>query len=1016
MSAPLLKTAAPRRRVLVAGDVCLDVVGVPLPPPISAVANPENWQLTGETRTHFLPGGAMLLAKFIRASRMEPLISEADAEARKLIKAGKLGNQSPEDLRRNMRNQTRLKHTREHEEQVIGPRPLKPKGINSDKSGQLFQDDFLEIAERLRRDEIVHSLISVNAFPSTMNPDEKSTTLRVERKQGFSGPEEDGSPPSLELEYSNDPVDIVVLDDTGNRFRKGDSGNPWPSVLARAKENGPNPLIVYKLHRPLPTGATSGSLSAGKNPEIANKLWDAVAENHRDNRIIIVSVDDLREAGAPISLGLSWERTALDVVWHLLHVERFAALQECPRLIVRLGLDGAVLWHGVNKGNPETRMHQAFLVYDPQGIEGSFALKVPGEMVSGGSAFAAAFVEKLAAADDGTFSVLLQSRMSAQKNNPSGLANADALVVEAIKEGLLASRRLFQLGFGQSSKHPNYPGPELFKNGCDVGSFCFHAIKIIPETNEPDRNYWRLLDSIFEGQTSLLHAAVALTATKRNIYASPEEEQGAKALKSVPTAKFGALQTYDRCEIESYRALHTLLRDYLCARSAQRPLSIAVFGPPGAGKSFGVKEVAAALKGQRDCKEVQELTFNLSLYQKPEELAGAFHLVRDAALRGKVPLVFFDEFDNSLEQQPLGWLRHFLAPMQDGEFLDRGAPHPIGQAIFVFAGGTCGTYREFASHPGIESDRFKALKGPDFLSRLRATLDIPSLNFLTASEAEIKKGQIIQPLGTFDPYGPVVGFPCQAAILLRRANILAFNLPKKGPNLKRADGSLAIKPEVLRALLHLPQFEHGNRSFEALLDMSHLAGAADYIASLLPPPFQMSLHANAQHMAQLVSTDFPFPPKELDLIAEEIHKAYLAERRRKKLFVASKASHKKWKLLSEFYRDRNRAAAISIPDKLRFIGLWFRKTSGKPSSTFPLDLQKRPRLIERLAQAEHDRWIADQRSQGYVYGPIEDHALLTHPDVKPWSELSKQKKDQDRDAVRSIPKFLAAGGYVLTMA
>ena len=34
--------------------------------------------------------------------------------------------------------------------------------------------------------------------------------------------------------------------------------------------------------------------------------------------------------------------------------------------------------------------------------------------------------------------------------------------------------------------------------------------------------------------------------------------------------------------------------------------------------------------------------------------------MRDEALRGKIPLVFWDEFDSSLEGMPLGWLRYFL--------------------------------------------------------------------------------------------------------------------------------------------------------------------------------------------------------------------------------------------------------------------------------------------------------------------------------------------------------------------
>jgi hypothetical protein len=1026
--------ASQSRRILVAGDVCLDVIGVPIPPKSSGPTG-ENWRITGERRTHFLPGGAMLLAKFVRAPRMAKALQEAEEEARKEIKKSKRKMKPDEvkECRWALRDKKRREITQSAEDEVIGPRPLRPEGIadgvEKPLSSPLYQDDFINIAERLRRDEIVHSLMGVTLFATTNKKDDKTTVLRVEKEYGYSGPINSEHEPSLKIEYpvSETPPEIIVLDDTGNRFRKGarrdseDDCNPWPAAIPPEEEAAVveevKPLIVYKLHRPLPS---HGSEKNGPLPQSSetvpvhssraepNRLWSAVRKHHPDNRIVIVSIDDLRQAGAPISGGLSWERTALDVVWHLLHFEHFSELRDCPRLVVRLGLDGAILWQA-SKTDGELR-HRAWLVYDPKCIEGSFALDIPGTMVSCGSAFTAALVHCLAKPEEDGFSELLKpvdNRQDREAGEP------EQLLLKAIKAGLQASRQLLLLGFGDYLAQPNYPGPELFKDD-GTGSFFSHPIPIFRHAGEPDRAFWRLLDSIFVGQREHLARVVNLTATKRKEGAADEEIKALELLKAVPLACYGALQTHDRGEIENYRALHTLLRDYLCARATQRPLSIGVFGPPGAGKSFGVKEVAASLKGQRDCKEIEPLTFNLSLYQTPEELSAAFHLVRDISLRGKAPLVFFDEFDTSLGGKPLGWLRYFLAPMQDGEFLDRGAPHPIGQAIFIFAGGTSAYYDEFKRHPGLTDPEFKSCKGPDFLSRLRATLDIPSLNFLTPCEPIKENGKRIQPSDTFDPYGPIEAFPCEAAILLRRASILAFNLPKKASSVVRADGSMDIAPEVLRALLRLPQFVHGNRSFEALLDMSHLVDTSAFTPALLPAPFQVPLHANAEHIAQLVSTEFPFPAKELERIAEQIHEAYLKERSGNNKINKEEPSHQPWSDLSEFYRQRNRVSAESIPDKLRSIGLWFRKVSGKPSATFPINEEERDGLIERLAQAEHDRWVADQRRQGYAHGSVKDPVALTHPDIKRWSELSDEKKNQDRDAVRRIPTALAAAGYEVT--
>ena len=43
-------------------------------------------------------------------------------------------------------------------------------------------------------------------------------------------------------------------------------------------------------------------------------------------------------------------------------------------------------------------------------------------------------------------------------------------------------------------------------------------------------------------------------------------------------------------------------------------------------------------------------------------------LFEQTLLQNRIPFVFWDEFDTSLSETALGWLRYFLAPMQDGKF------------------------------------------------------------------------------------------------------------------------------------------------------------------------------------------------------------------------------------------------------------------------------------------------------------------------------------------------------------
>ena len=69
-------------------------------------------------------------------------------------------------------------------------------------------------------------------------------------------------------------------------------------------------------------------------------------------------------------------------------------------------------------------------------------------------------------------------------------------------------------------------------------------------------------------------------------------EGDGEACWGLPVERMAAWASVDRTEIESMRSVRNIIREYLSQSRRTRPLNLAVFGPPGAGKSFAIKQMA----------------------------------------------------------------------------------------------------------------------------------------------------------------------------------------------------------------------------------------------------------------------------------------------------------------------------------------------------------------------------------------------------------------------------------------
>ena len=547
----------------------------------------------------------------------------------------------------------------------------------------------------------------------------------------------------LQIQQDDENATVVALNDGNNGFR--DLEHAWPKALANPNSGS---LIIVNMKPPLAEGA----------------LWQRLSQEHLVRTVVVVDADDLRELGANISRGLSWERTAVTFEDQIGASPALRKLDECAHLLVWFGLEGAI-YRRRAAGESETA-----LFYVPRSAEGETALAYAGRVLGATSAICAVLAIHL---------------------REHGLDSIE----EVVGDALSAARSLHARGVKLHDEGEADSAAALrHQTG---GRDLVASVKI----SGADEN-WSILADVHRGRMAELAERIVI------------EGSGATSHR-VPVGVFGAFETIDRSEIESFRTVGILLGDYARKVDATKPLSIAVFGPPGSGKTFGVKQIARSL---RSAGVETGLQFNLSQWDTQEDLVGALHQVRDVVLEGRTPLVFFDEFDASEGSSALGWLKYFLAPMQQGQFRDHGAMHPVGKSIFVFAGGTSHSFAEFSNAERSDATDFRKAKGPDFVSRLRGFIDIKGINKEMAADE---------------------------SYVIRRATKLRSMIERKFPALL-ADRTAQVDPGVLRAFLTVPDYKHGVRSLEALLEMSALNGKKRFDRASLPARDQLELHTDAQ--------------------------------------------------------------------------------------------------------------------------------------------------------------------------
>jgi hypothetical protein len=626
-------------------------------------------------------------------------------------------------------------------------------------------------------------------------------------------------------------------------------------------------------------------------------FWQ-VLDDHRPSVCIICSVNMLRREGAAISRRLSWEQTVEDLATDLLLFDKLQALARFGHLVVRIGMIGAVYFrtdckgrtadlvfaptakNGIYRDPIEDGSHEGqntFLAAALTRTIAEFGAKDPtrahfvNALKSGLAASMCAFDNgyrvnwnqesgyNISAGND-----LIKNLCTTGSPSAADLIGKEYVASDAIGGRIFGdtpipaevldrppgswSGRSSTWELLRTALNPSHHGfnEQVSRINVGVAIVLFGQDRVLNQTWDPKDDY-EILKVLTRPSCSAsseeMRDHITLSPGQKPTIPTSLTSQHSRQTSNhpaiyVPVMNFGQLTVVERNEIEGIRSIRNLVQSYheqsVHSHALVPPISVAVFGPPGSGKSFAVKQIVEDInRSLHDSHSgLETVEYNMAQLRNVEELGDAITRASVINNEGKTPVIFFDEFDCPFGGNELGWLKYFLAPMQDGTFYGVRQTIKIGRAVFVFAGGIyhafnafdpsadmghgASTRREFDE---VERRRrvFADQKGPDFVSRLRGHINILPVN---SDEGEIKP-------------------------IIRRAIILRGLMQKRGLIVRTGNNAVAyIDEDIVYALLSLDRYRHGARSMEAILQMCSPIEEKIEKASL-PSRSQLNMHIDA---------------------------------------------------------------------------------------------------------------------------------------------------------------------------
>lgn len=145
-----------------------------------------------------------------------------------------------------------------------------------------------------------------------------------------------------------------------------------------------------------------------------------------------------------------------------------------------------------------------------------------------------------------------------------------------------------------------------------------------------------------------------------------------------------------------------------------------------------------------------------------------------------------------------------------------------------------------------------------------------------------------------------------------------------------------------------------------------------------------------------------------EMLARAIHQDYLSIQAKMGITLKTNPCLVTWDELPEEIKESNRRQADDIGKKLKAVHCDLEPLTDWDAELFEFT----PEEIEILARMEHQRWLNERINEGWSYNPgAKDLNRKTSPYLLDWDELPEDFKKYNRDAIQSLPIFLARADF-----